>query len=283
MSERDQWQELLIPGTNVLRNLHGRDSQHPHGTEDAQLLAFYEQQWSARRFAELMRTPLPGELTYDYMKSVHRYLFRDTYVWSGEQRTVPWSGPMTKLGPPLTRTDRARGAMVAYRYLPAEQITDAARDAYSALAAENYLRDLPRHQFVDGLARHWGRINEIHSFREGNTRSQFAYFKTLCADAGWTLNTEDYGAGRALRTEFVNARYFYQRSGGNHARLARVLDKGISTPRTAESGSSVRALLALTRSRRSERPHPSVQSRFHPEHLPAPAMVEPFRGPHPEV
>ncbi|MBE7190918.1 MAG: hypothetical protein INR66_00365 [Gordonia polyisoprenivorans] len=117
MSERDRWQELLIPGTNVLRNLHGRDSQHPYGTEDAQLLAFYEQQWAARRFAELMRTPLPGELT----------------------------------------------------------------------------------------------------------------------------------------------------------------------PRTAESGSSVRALLALTRSRRSERPHPSVQSRFHPEHLPATAMVEPFRGPHPEV
>ena len=52
----------------------------------------------------------------------------------------------------------------------------------------NYLRGLPREPFVDRLAHYFAEVNAIHPFREGNGRTQRAFFHQLCRMAGWPID-----------------------------------------------------------------------------------------------
>lgn len=46
----------------------------------------------------------------------------------------------------------------------------------------------------------------IHSFREGNTRTQFVFFSQLAEQAGYRIDPEQFALGAPLRDEFVQAR-----------------------------------------------------------------------------
>ena len=56
-----------------------------------------------------------------------------------------------------------------------------------ALRSENFLRDLDREAFVERLAYYLGEVNAVHPFREGNGRTQRAFFEQLAREAGHTL------------------------------------------------------------------------------------------------
>jgi len=60
--------------------------------------------------------------------------------------------------------------------------------AFDRLSAEDHLRGLDRDAFVLRLAHHLGKVNAAHPFREGNGRTQRAYFRQLASDAGWSLH-----------------------------------------------------------------------------------------------
>lgn len=81
--------------------------------------------------------------------------------------------------------------IVAYGYYPSPGIVDAANYQYRMLARENHLVGLPRAQFVERLAEHWGELNTIHSFREGSTRSQFVFFSQLVENASYSIDSSD--------------------------------------------------------------------------------------------
>jgi hypothetical protein len=77
----------------------------------------------------------------------------------------------------------------------------------------------------------------VHPFREGNTRTQFAFFRQLAAEAGYTLDTDRFQAVDKtelrsnplvgdLREQFVWGRFEYMQTGDT--RLMRdVLDQAI--------------------------------------------------------
>lgn len=68
----------------------------------------------------------------------------------------------------------------------------------------------------------------LHSFREGNTRTQGVFFSRLAAHVGYRLDTSRFAVGRTgARDEFVNAR-FYAMATGRHDRLAAVLDPAVT-------------------------------------------------------
>lgn len=66
----------------------------------------------------------------------------------------------------------------------------------------------------------------IHSFREGNTRSQFVFFSQLAEQAGYRIDAARFAPGAPLRDEFVQARFQSQDTGSND-RLAEVLGRVI--------------------------------------------------------
>lgn len=115
-----------------------------------------------------------------------------------------------------------------HAYYPAgPQMTAAAEAEHAKIAAANYLRGMDRDEFVSQLDERWGELNVVHSFREGNTRSQFVFFSQLCDQAGYRLDTEPFRIGNPLREEFVEARFHGQDTGSN-MRLAVLLGKLIS-------------------------------------------------------
>ena len=75
-----------------------------------------------------------------------------------------------------------------HRPWPAATIVENAPKIYSAIGQENFLIGLDLGRFVERLAEHWGEVNVLHAFGEGNTRSQRAFFQDLCLGAGYVLD-----------------------------------------------------------------------------------------------
>ncbi len=186
----------------------------PYGESDPGALQKLEEQFTSIRLAELRSAPIQGRFDYDHMKAIQGYVLQDVYEWAGQERTAP-NVPMTKEG---------------NAYYPAgPALTAAAEDQYARIARANYLQGMDRDEFVTELPERWGELNVVHSFREGNTRSQFVLFSQLCDQAGYQLDTEAFRPGNPLRDEFIQAR-FHGQDTGNNTRLAAVLDKALTTP-----------------------------------------------------
>lgn len=194
-----------------MRNLFVSD-ENPHGQPNAEILRQLEEHMTRSRMIELAANPLDGSFDYAHMKAIHRYIFQDVYEWAGEERTAPIGQRMYKDG---------------HAYYPAgPALTAAANKEYEKIAAADFLRGLDREEFVTELAERWGELNVIHSFREGNTRSQFIFFAHLCEQAGHPLDTSAFKESGSLRDEFIQARFHSQRTGRND-RLASVLEKAL--------------------------------------------------------
>jgi cell filamentation protein len=146
------WNDYFIPGTSVLRNKFNE-------TDPAKLSA-KEEFAASVRLDELACAPVPVTFDYDHMKAIHRYVFQDVYEWAGQERVGPL-GKMTKEGPDVVNfaPEDPAAPTVAYGYYPSPGIAAAASDQYRKLGRENHLAGLPKEQFVDRLAEHWGEFN----------------------------------------------------------------------------------------------------------------------------
>lgn len=206
------WDDYFIPGTSVLRNKFTAPGK-PYGETDPDKLRALEEAYAHSRIQELAETPIEGRFDYDHMKAIHGYIFQDVYEWAGQERVAPVGQFMTKDGH-------------AY-YGAGPHLTAAAETEYRKLASKNYLRGLEPAEFVDQLAESWGEVNVIHSFREGNTRTQFVFFSQLAQQAGYRVDPALFAPGAPLRDAFVEARFHSQDTGRND-QLAGVLGQAIA-------------------------------------------------------
>lgn len=101
------------------------------GIVDADELAAVEAALTASRLVDLERHRLAGSYDLSHLQAFHRYIFGDIYVWAGELRTV----------------NIAKGGLFC---LP-QHLTSYGADVFGKLAAEDWLRGLPRQPFVARL------------------------------------------------------------------------------------------------------------------------------------
>ncbi|TRX59780.1 Fic/DOC family protein [Corynebacterium hiratae] len=187
------WESYFIPGTKVLKNRLGLD--------DAEELRILEEKLVFLRIAELDSAPVEGAFDYAHFKAIHRHLFQDVYDWAGEERTAPTDQFMIKAG---------------HAYYPAgPEMTKTAEKLFAGLAKDDFLRGLEIDEFVAKLAELWGELNVVHSFREGNTRTQTVFFDALVTAAGYQLNVERLASDSRVRAEFIAARFHSQDTGDN--------------------------------------------------------------------
>lgn len=156
------------PGSACLRNLLGIRTEERLRRSEALIVAARE--------VQLMDTTLPGQYDLEHLKNFHLRLFGDVYDWAGTPRTV----------------DIDKGVPFCHwRYL---------EDQASARLRELREKDallvgFNRSHFVGRFAYHYGEINALHPFREGNGRTQRAFLRQLAAAAGWrvdwSLTTKD--------------------------------------------------------------------------------------------
>jgi cell filamentation protein len=147
------------PDSDVLKNLLGiTDGEALRNAEVAFTFFRHEQyEWPAFR-----------DFSLSTLKSIHFYLFQDVYDWAGEIRTV----------------DISKGST---RFANWSRIEPEADKLFGQLERENFLRELPKNEFVGRLAHYFCELNVIHPFREGNGRAQRVLFEFAAINAGFEL------------------------------------------------------------------------------------------------
>ncbi len=149
----------VYPGTDVLRNkLDIRDKDTFH---ELQIVS------SALRVNDLENLPLKGDYDLKHLQDIHKHLFQEVYEWAGEIRTVN-----------ISRNNI---------FCVPEYIESFGAGISKKLKKNNYLKYLPRDNFIEEVADCFGDINAMHPFREGNGRTQQIFLKQLSKEAGYEL------------------------------------------------------------------------------------------------
>ena len=158
------------PVTGILRNKLGLDTAED--LEDA------EREITHAALIGLRESPVQATYDLPHLCAVHRRIFGDIYDWAGQVRTV----------------SIAKGSMFC---LP-EFIEPTAAEIFRQLRQEKFLRGFARSAFVDRVTHYLGEVNAVHPFREGNGRTQRAFFEQLAAEAGYTLAWQRLDAERNI-------------------------------------------------------------------------------------
>ena len=158
------------PITGILRNQLGLDT--------AEDLAAAEREITQAALMLVSDSPIRPTYDLSHLCAIHRTIFGDIYEWAGRIRTVAI----------------AKGSPFC---LP-QYIESASADIFRALHGENLLRGLERRSFIDRLTFYLGEVNAVHPFREGNGRTQRAFFKQLARDAGFALSWQHLDADRNI-------------------------------------------------------------------------------------
>jgi cell filamentation protein len=150
----------LDPVSGVLRNRFGLTDKEECDLAETRL--------STMRVEQLAYAPMPGLYDLAHLQAFHRRIFGDFYPWAGEVR----------------RVDIAKAAAVFAAW---RQIEPYAHWLFDELKKERYLRDLDRDRFLDRFTYYYAEVNALHPFREGNGRTQRAFFQQLAREAGWRV------------------------------------------------------------------------------------------------
>lgn len=148
------------PATGTLRNRLG--------ITDPETLRVVEWDISVAVIIRLKQHPLAGGYDLPHLCRFHREIFGSLYPWAGETRTVT-----------IAKTDL---------FCLPQHIEPYAAQVFGQLTGEKLLRGLPRATFIDRLTHYFAEVNAIHPFREGNGRTQRAFFHQLAQAAGWPID-----------------------------------------------------------------------------------------------
>jgi cell filamentation protein len=161
-----------------------------------------ERRFSAARIALLAETPLKGVLDFNYLKKIHKFIFDDIYSWAGRVR----GGKFFSKGDTM--------------FCIADVIPVYADNTFGKLRGEKWLRGLERTVFIERLAYYMAELNALHPFREGNGRTQRAFFAELARRARYGLDFSATDPDALLEAD-INA---YNR---DYALLTTILDNAV--------------------------------------------------------
>ena len=111
-----------------------------------------------------------GDQTFDfeYLKSIHRYLFQDIYEWAGDVK--------------LQNTYKKN-----MHYVDVVDIPQRAKEIFGDVK-KNFITNMQSGEFCEKAGQLLYDIHFLHPFREGNTRSELTYIKLLSEYCGVGLD-----------------------------------------------------------------------------------------------
>ncbi len=144
------------------------------GIQDRDTLDAAMNEVSSIALAKIREEPIPARPDFEYLRRIHIRMFGDLLPdIAGKIRDVDVQA--TGTGIPYCRPE----------YIDANLAT-----LFSKLAREDYLTGLDADTFTDRLADRWGELSAIHSWRDGNTRSQSIYVSAIAERAGHPIDWE---------------------------------------------------------------------------------------------
>lgn len=166
------------PQTGVLRNTLG--------ISDLELLREAEAGLTLAAMQDLATRFLSGGYDLTHLQAFHKEIFGDLYPWAGQIRTVR-----------IAKTDL---------FCLPQHIESYAAEVFGALAKEQHLKGVSRGRFVDRLTHYFAEVNAIHPFREGNGRTQRAFFHQLSREAGWPIDWSNLDGHRNASASMASLR-----------------------------------------------------------------------------
>jgi cell filamentation protein len=146
-------------GTNVFKNLLE--------IRDDAILQEAERELTIIAADGIPFTPPPYD--FDYLKTLHRQLFRDLYPWAGEIRTI----------------DISKGDT---RFCHCDRIEPEAKKLFAQLVRAAWYTGLERGELIVATAEFYGDLNVLHPFRDGNGRAQRILFEHLIINCGYEIS-----------------------------------------------------------------------------------------------
>ena len=153
--------KYCYPNSKVLKNKLDID--------DAVELEEAERKITSVLTMEAVQKGIRGKFNFNHLKKIHKFLFGDIYSWAGKVRLVNISK--------------------GNQFCKVEFIEEQMNEIFRKLGKENTLRDIQsKKELAERLAYYFGEINAIHTFREGNGRTQRLFMQLLCNSLGYDLD-----------------------------------------------------------------------------------------------
>ena len=136
------------------------------------------------------------ELSVDYLKYIHKYLFQDVYEFAGEFRKVDFSKQEIILN----------NDSVAYG--DHKTLIDSLEYDISLEKEKNY-KEMSIVEVINNITKFSSSIWQVHPFREGNTRTVALFIEKYLISLGYTVdNTLFKDKSVYFRNSLVRSNYF---------------------------------------------------------------------------
>lgn len=123
----------------------------------------------------LQQKPLSGSFDYQYLKDIHKHLFKDIYEWAGQDRFEVGF---------LEVLHKQETSFCDGKYLPLKS-----KELFDDLAKQNYLKDSKNlDDFTKRITVFAKNLNYLHPFCDGNGRTQRIFLNDLAKNAGYKLD-----------------------------------------------------------------------------------------------
>ena len=176
-------EQYCYPDSSVLKNKLNITEQDK--------LDIAERQITAVKLLALKMSPIPGNLDFQHLCAIHRFIFSDIYNWAGVSRCVNIS----------------KGNLFCnFRF-----IDNAINDLFEKLKKENYLIGLSKNEIAKKLSYYISELNAIHPFREGNGRVQRVFIEYLAQVAGYHTDFSDVTAQEMIEASVDSFLIHYEK------------------------------------------------------------------------
>lgn len=147
-------------------------------------LSALESMITTSKEAELAQHPILGSFDFKHLQKIHKFLFGDIYEWAGKCRTTPLAKQVF---------DDDFDDIV--EFCEPSLIESKATSLLKSFPNLDLLASFKTNEFAIVIAPFLVQLNNIHPFREGNGRTQRAFFKLLARHCGhdfaWDVVTRD--------------------------------------------------------------------------------------------
>ncbi|MBX4335238.1 BID domain-containing T4SS effector [Bartonella raoultii] len=139
----------------------------------------------------------PEQFNSSYLKHIHKVLFTPAFEWAGQTRehSFTFADGTTASMPYMKRKEYTKPFAIG------SQIQAELDKLDKTLTEKNNLQGLPRKEFVAHAAELMANLYCTHPFREGNRRTQHAFFEKLAESAGHKF---DFSLVTRKRHQFIN-------------------------------------------------------------------------------
>ena len=136
------------------------------------------------------------ELSVDYLKSIHKYLFQDVYEFAGEFRKIDFSKHEKILN----------NDSVAYG--DSKTLTESLEYDISLEKEKNY-KDMSVVEVIKNITDFTSNIWQVHPFREGNTRTTAIFIEEYLISLGYNVDNSLFKDKSVyFRNALVRSNYF---------------------------------------------------------------------------